>query len=892
MSTIATFEDNNDDLLKLLTDSWDTPLKELVETSKWTRDYLTKLTSLPLDSLLHEPTELREEQAKAKRDAQQLAFRDYPCFLHAQTCRHQVEETLDGLDVHLGEFLSSVPELQEACELFSQHAKEIKEERGKITRVLEHQNVLTDLLEIPQLMETCVWNGYYSEAMDLASHVRLLQVRYPLYIIRNIHQQVQSSSDLMLVQLISHLRKPIRLAAAMNVVGFLRRMDVFDSETELRMVFLRCRHDFLQQRLTRLKRDMSEEPRQRSTDAFEHLKKFIDVMREQMFEIGTQYISIFSNEQGTLLSDYMVHVIELIKTTLDTYLPMIEDTSALASLLTQLQYCGMSLGRIGLDFRHVFVHSFEEAVQPMILRWIDNATEDLVQKTSKAAHESTAPSAWMSSKIVSQNNSNTVSNRDEVKRHAFQPPMLLVGYPSLAIFTNGILSAFNALRLLPAISLYASIQNHLEACFLEIGTALRQYCDQAASYMPDELTYLQSYSAAYVRCCLPYLKSCLVDGIYGNLLMPSTADEDMEALLVAYLPIMKKEEEEEEEEVLDENVPENDNENKSTENEAGLNETDEATENEEVKNKTVAVVDIDDDDDDKTSEKQETIVDNIAQTTEEQSEIVNTEATTENKDDLAEKVKEDTPEQSVSDSLEVEAIIENEDKLIKKVDNSIEINEKKEELQNEAIKLQDSAINIETPIVNLNENTIKVDNEATKIDDIVDTHETNNSPEETEPKALETKEVPAESEKEIKEKPDVAKKIEEKKVDETDEAKKVEKVDDLKEQGIDEIKEKDTADDIVKHDEKEPEPVIENREAIVDEKEPESVIENKEAIVDEKENAPQGKDLSNSNSNEEDVPKKEEAEATTKKDEKEKKPNTQKAKHNNNNSKKKKKSKR
>ncbi|CEP14069.1 hypothetical protein [Parasitella parasitica] len=539
-SPTATFEDNNDDLLKLLTDSWDSPLKEAVATSKWTRDYLTKLTSLPLDTLLHEPTGLGEQQAKAKRDAQQLAFRDYPCFLHAQSCRHQVEETLDGLDVHLGEFLASLPELQEACELFSQHAQEIKDERGKITRVLEHQNDLTDLFEIPQLMETCVRNGYYSEAMDLASHVRLLQVRYPLSIVKSIHQQVQASSDLMLIQLISHLRKPIRLAAAMNVVGFLRRMDVFDSETELRMVFLRCRHDFLQHRLARLKRDMSEEPRQRSTDAFEHLKKFIDVMREQMFEIGTQYMSIFSNEQGTLLSDYMVHVIELIKIALDAHLPMIEDTSALASLLTQLQYCGMSLGRIGLDFRHVFVHSFEEAVLPMILQWIDNATEDLVQKISKASQESVAPSAWMSSKIASQNS----NSKDEVKRHVFQPPMLLVGYPSLAVFTNGILSAFNALRLLPAISLYAPVQNHLDACFLEIGSALKQYCDQAVSYVPDEATYLQSYSAAYVRCCLPYLESCLADGIFGSMTISSTADEDMEALLVTYLPVMKKEDEE------------------------------------------------------------------------------------------------------------------------------------------------------------------------------------------------------------------------------------------------------------------------------------------------------------------------------------------------------------
>lgn len=534
------FDDNTDDLLHLLTDSWDSPLKNNITDSKWTHDYLTKLTSLPLDELVHEPAALREEQAKAKSDAQKLAFRDYPSFLHAQICRHEAEETLDGLHVHLGEFLSSVPELQQACQEFADHAKDLKEERGKITSVLEHQNVLTDLLEIPQLMETCVWNGYYSEAMDLASHVRLLQVRYPLSVIKSIQRQVQASTDLMLVQLISHLRKPIRLAAAMNVVGFLRRMDVFGSETELRMVFLRCRHDFLQQRLVRVKRDMSEDTRQRSADAFEYLKRFVDVMREQMFEIGTQYISIFSNEQDSLLSDYMVHIIGSIKSALHTYLPMIEDISAVASLLTQLQYCGMSLGRIGLDFRHVFVHSFEEAVQPVILKWIDAATEDLAKRIIKSTEEASAPSTWMSSKIVSQSGGQSTN---EVRRHAFQPPMLLVGYPSLAIFTNGILSAFNALRLLPALSLYIPIQNHLDACFLEIGNALKQYADQAVIHIPDEITYLQSFSAAYVRCCVPYLKSCLIDGIYCDLSVPYVPGDDLELLLLDYLPVVKKDQE-------------------------------------------------------------------------------------------------------------------------------------------------------------------------------------------------------------------------------------------------------------------------------------------------------------------------------------------------------------
>ncbi|KAI7907238.1 Dor1-like family-domain-containing protein [Cokeromyces recurvatus] len=535
--------DNNDELLELLADSWDNSLKTKVLDSKWTREYLTQLTSLPLNKLLQEPHELEEEQAKIKRSAQQLAFREYPSFLHAQTCRHQAKDTFDNLDTQLNNFSSSIPELQKACELFNSQAEEIKKEREKIKNVLDVQHVLTELLEIPQLMKTCVRNGYYSEAMDLASHVRLLQVRYPLSIVKGIQQEVQASSDLMLVQLISHLRKPIRLAAAMNVVGFLRRMDVFDTEIELRMVFLRSRHDFLQQRLARIKRDISEDSRQKSSDAFEYLKRFMDVMREQLFEIGTQYISIFSNEQSTLLPDYMIHVIELIKTTLNTYLPMIEDSSSLSSILTQLQYCGMSLGRIGLDFRHIFVHLFEEALEPLIIKWINTATEELTVTIQRATEECLAPSAWMLSKLISQQSN---LHGDESRRHTFQPPMLLVDYPSLAIFTNGILSVFNSLRLLPAISLYETIQHHLESCFLDIGIALKQYCDQALLQIPEEMNYLQLYSAVYVRCCLPYLKSCLMDGIYGNLPVPYVMSEDIEKLLVTYLPVMEKEDTKEE----------------------------------------------------------------------------------------------------------------------------------------------------------------------------------------------------------------------------------------------------------------------------------------------------------------------------------------------------------
>ncbi|ORY92263.1 Dor1-like family-domain-containing protein [Syncephalastrum racemosum] len=518
---------DDDLLLNLLNDSSSQDYDTL-KHSAWTRDYLARLTTLPLDSLLAEPDQLRAEQTQMQHDAQQLAFQDYPAFLHSHTCRKQVDTTLDDLDAHLHQFVAAVPGLQQACQTFSETAASIVDDRRKALHVLEHQNVLVDLLEIPQLMETCVWNGYYSEAMDLASHARLLVVRYPVPIVQSIQKQVQQSADLMLVQLLAHLRRPIKLAAAMNVIGHLRRMDAFETETELRVIFLRCRHDFLMQRLDRIK--VTE-------NAFEYLKRYVDIMREQMFEIATHYTSVFSqHEQQTImiLSDYMVQLIGHMRTTLEHHLTTIDDTSALASLLTQLQYCGMSLGRIGLDFRHMFVTVFEDTVRPLILRWIDSATEELVANIAKAT---LTPSAWMSASKLSQHQSYSHTTTTATTKR-FQPPMLLVDYPPLAVFTNAILSTLNALRLIPAANLLRSVQSHLDACFLEIGSALKQYADQIMRDLPDEVVIVHAFTSTYVRCCVPYLRSCLLDGIYSEIRQHDEGleDKDLETLLEAHLP--------------------------------------------------------------------------------------------------------------------------------------------------------------------------------------------------------------------------------------------------------------------------------------------------------------------------------------------------------------------
>ena len=57
-------------------------------------------------------------------------------------------------------------------------AEEISSNRRMNTLTLNRHTEILEILEIPQLMDTCVRTSYYEEALELAAYVRRLERKY------------------------------------------------------------------------------------------------------------------------------------------------------------------------------------------------------------------------------------------------------------------------------------------------------------------------------------------------------------------------------------------------------------------------------------------------------------------------------------------------------------------------------------------------------------------------------------------------------------------------------------------------------------------------------------------------------------------------------------------
>lgn len=546
-----------------LTEMLSLPASETAHT------YLSHLTTLELATLVSEPSVLQTQSHHLTSSLTSLTHTSYPTFLSLHRTTTSLSKSLASLESSLDSLLNaSLPALEEGASRWTDRTERILRERKRARVVLEQHDKIRDLLDIPLLIDTCVRNGYFAEALSLASHANSLSKSFaPPLILTSILSEVQSSITQMHLSLLATLHEPNRkLPALWKAVNFLRKMDVFgsapehgvDSEEQIALIFLGGREGCLKAALEGCRRDIerltgaAELKERDKEDLARFLKKYIDVWREGVYDIVTQYSTIFLERPPSaattpkspqvfvpnialysLLTTYTTHALTVhLLPVLSKTLPFISTTS-LPSLLTQLTYCATAFARVGMDFRGVLDNLFCAAVSSSVgseikaagKHWVGRvkgATGAAASPTSPtlASHRKTKiipPSQWIvsSSALASPPVATTISKDGP----AHVPPQILASYPPLAEYINSLLGTLNGLRLLAPIGVLGELVAILDGVLYEGGEALlgyvRRVYDDGGDGIEREERVARAVGDVYFGVFAPFIRRALVEGVYG-----------------------------------------------------------------------------------------------------------------------------------------------------------------------------------------------------------------------------------------------------------------------------------------------------------------------------------------------------------------------------------------
>ncbi|OWK15580.1 COG8 [Cervus elaphus hippelaphus] len=464
--------------------------------------YLRELSGSGLERLRREPERLAEERAQLLQQTRDLAFANYKTFIRGAECTERIHRLFGDVEESLGRLLDRLPSFQQSC----------SSNRRMNTLTLNRHTEILEILEIPQLMDTCVRNSYYEEALELAAYVRRLERKYSsIPVIQGIVNEVRQSMQLMLSQLIQQLRTNIQLPACLRVIGFLRQMDVF-TEAELRVKFLQARDAWLRSILTAIPND----------DPYFHITKTIEACRVHLFDIITQYRAIFSDEDPLLppaMGEHMVNESAIfhgwVLQKVSQFLQVLETDlnrgigSRLDSLLGQCMYFGLSFSRVGADFRgqlapvfqQVAIGTFQKAIQEAVEKFQDEMNSYTLISTPAVLGSSTLPAA-----------------APVTQPGTLQPPMVLLDFPPLACFLNNILVAFNDLRLCCPVALAQDVTRALEDALDKVTKVILAFhrAEEAAFSSGEQELFVQ-FCTVFLEDLVPYLNRCLQLSKYGNL---------------------------------------------------------------------------------------------------------------------------------------------------------------------------------------------------------------------------------------------------------------------------------------------------------------------------------------------------------------------------------------
>ena len=523
-------------------------------------EYLSYLTSLHLTDLKSEPAKLNSSSAQLTNVLTTLCHTSYPTFLSVHQSVNTLSTSLDAFSSSLDALIDVLPVVEQKAKGFLEEVKDVQAERKKMKVVVENLGRVEEIVGVGSVVEGCVRSGWYGEAVEVEMRIANLARKSDpdgRGVVWDVKAEVDQRIRSMVGDLLSGLRESgtNKLPVLFKTVGFLRKMGVLDEE-EIAQAFLSCRLGCLKRSLE----DLDVERRtsgaltsvtpsfQSSLSGERYLKRYVDVWREGVYDLVSQFTTIFlerpaSSPETTeflhsLLTTYTTHLLSVLLGTLETTLPTVQDPSALNSLLTQLTYCATSFSRIGLDFRWIVGGLFEDAVRKSVVKGFHDARDRFIYSVSSASPAALSIStSTTSTGSPSASEPNLDAAQLDTTNPPHVPPYILTSHKPTAIYANDLLTTLNGLRLLAPKNLYRDLLTELDKSLDESGTTFIDVITTTPLTISSSVaitTSPPSSSAAkeeaeekgkklrvylgslFVNVFVPFVRRALVEGVYGS----------------------------------------------------------------------------------------------------------------------------------------------------------------------------------------------------------------------------------------------------------------------------------------------------------------------------------------------------------------------------------------
>lgn len=153
-------------------------ISENLQDSPELIEQVYKLGSYKLDQIKKEESRLSEETKAIVEQTQDLAITNYKTFIQTSECSRKIFKEFKETEKKVDSLIGKLPDLSAKCEKFITTSSEINTSRRLNSLTLRRNAQLLEILELPQLMDTCICEGKYEEALELAAHVQRMGAKH------------------------------------------------------------------------------------------------------------------------------------------------------------------------------------------------------------------------------------------------------------------------------------------------------------------------------------------------------------------------------------------------------------------------------------------------------------------------------------------------------------------------------------------------------------------------------------------------------------------------------------------------------------------------------------------------------------------------------------------